>query len=73
MAKLRSITSLVLLALLLGGAVTPLAADGVADCYERVIAKCTEALERSKWWEKPAVGIVCAGMLIGCTPQGLSR
>jgi hypothetical protein len=40
------------------------------DCYDRVLANCDDALEAASWWEKPAVGIFCTGMLAGCVGDG---
>jgi hypothetical protein len=44
----------------------PLAAQTVAECYEKVLTMCDTALAASSWWEKPIVGAMCAGMLLGC-------
>jgi hypothetical protein len=38
----------------------------VADCYAEVMDTCNDALEDASWWEKPAVGLFCTGMLAGC-------
>ena len=46
--------------------------SSVADCYERVLAMCNEALENAKWWEKPAIGLLCTGMLAGCAAEALA-
>ena len=54
---------------LLAAAARPLAAQTVAECYEKVLAMCDEALANSKWWEKPIVGAACTAMLVGCNTQ----
>jgi hypothetical protein len=55
-----------ILSLALGGFTSPLVGQGVATCYDKVMGSCNEALEASSWWEKPAVGLLCTGMLAGC-------
>lgn len=42
------------------------ASNRYQDCLDNVIAWCDRALEESSWWEKPAVGVACTGMLAGC-------
>jgi hypothetical protein len=43
----------------------------VADCYERVLGMCAEALEEANWIEAVGVGILCTGMLTGCMAEVL--
>jgi hypothetical protein len=56
--------------LLLVGAIAsagkPLAAETVADCYDKVLTKCADAMDGAKWYEKVALGILCSAMLAGC-------
>jgi hypothetical protein len=59
----RIVAALALVAVIV--ALAPLHAD-VADCYDRVLANCNAALDDASWWEKPAVGLLCTGMLAGC-------
>jgi hypothetical protein len=78
LARVKSFTSPigpVLAATAMMLAATDLSAESssVADCYERVLAMCNEALENAKWWEKPAIGVLCTGMLAGCTAEALTR
>lgn len=46
---------------------TPLFAETVSQCQDRVIASCAEAMEDTNWAERVAVGILCAGRLVGCS------
>ena len=59
-----------LYSLLLVGAIAsagkPLAAETVADCYEKVLDKCAYAMDGARWYEKVAIGILCSAMLAGC-------
>lgn len=49
-------------------AAMPLSAAGpVEDCYDRVIDRCAAAMEEAAWYEDVAIGIMCSGMLAGCT------
>lgn len=64
----RALMSLVLM-LTLAGSAQPLAAQTVAECYEKVLTICAEAMDGAKWYEKFAVGLMCAGMLAGCNTQ----
>ena len=50
----------------LATAARPLAAQTVAECYEKVLTMCAEAMEDAKWYEKAALGVVCTAMLVGC-------
>jgi hypothetical protein len=50
----------------IGASAQPLAAQTVAECYEKVIGMCDSALAASAWWEKPIVGAMCAAMMLGC-------
>lgn len=50
----------------LATAARPLAAQTVAECYEKVLTLCAEAMDGAKWYEKVAVGVVCTAMLAGC-------
>jgi len=43
----------------------------VADCYDRVLAMCGEALEDANWLEKVGIGVLCTGMLTGCVAEVL--
>ena len=56
--------------LLLVGAIAsagkPLAAETVADCYDKVLTKCADAMDGARWYEKVALGILCSAMLAGC-------
>ena len=51
---------------LLTATITPLAAQTVAECYEKVLDMCDKALAESAWYEKPIVGAMCTAMLVGC-------
>lgn len=51
---------------MIGATAQPLAAETVADCYEKVLKMCNDALEASRWYEKPLIGAMCTGMLVGC-------
>lgn len=44
-------------------------AETVADCYEKVLKLCADAMEESNWFERFAVGVMCTGMLAGCNTQ----
>ena len=56
--------------LLLVGAIAsagqPVAATTVAECYEKVLTKCADAMDGARWYEKVALGILCSAMLAGC-------
>lgn len=64
----RVLMSLVLM-LTLAGSGQPLAAQTVAECYEKVLAMCSDAMDGAKWYEKFAIGLMCSGMLAGCNTQ----
>ena len=67
--KLRR--TLAMLILCIGGFTYPVLADSVSECYDQVLSACDDALEQSRWWQKPAVGAFCAGMMVGCGLEGL--
>jgi hypothetical protein len=50
----------------LATAARPLAAQTVAECYEKVLTLCAAAMEDARWYEKAALGVVCTAMLVGC-------
>lgn len=52
--------------LAVGAFTSPLVAGPVEDCFNEVLALCDDALEEASWWEKPAVGLFCTGMMAGC-------
>jgi hypothetical protein len=57
--------------LALGGFASPVFASETNDCYQEVLATCNDALEDASWWEKPAIGLFCTGMLAGCAFESL--
>lgn len=63
--------ALVFFTLAVGGITTPLLAGPVEACYDEVLALCNDALEDSAWWQKPAVGLFCTGMLTGCAFEAI--
>jgi hypothetical protein len=58
--------TLAILTLSIGGFAYPVVAHTIEDCYDSVLSSCADALEEARWWEKPAVGFICTGMLMGC-------
>ena len=58
--------TMAVLTLAIGGFTSPVFAGPVFDCYNDVMETCDDALEASSWWQKPAVGLLCTGMLAGC-------
>jgi len=58
------------LMLMMASVQSPIFAGEVADCYAYVLGECAAALETARWWQKPAVGLLCAGMLAGCVGDG---
>jgi hypothetical protein len=62
---LRSIY-LVATVAVLGATAQPVAAETVADCYNKVLTRCAAAMEDARWYEKVAVGVFCSAMLAGC-------
>jgi hypothetical protein len=62
---LRSIY-LVAFVAVIGATAQPVAAETVADCYNKVLDRCADALDGARWYEKPAIGILCTAMLVGC-------
>jgi hypothetical protein len=50
----------------LATAARPLAAQTVAECYEKVLTLCAEAMDGANAFEKFALGVVCTAMLAGC-------
>lgn len=64
---LRHLRTFGLIGALSFSAALPLAAETVSECYNRVVERCDTALSNAAWWEKPAVGIMCTGLLGGCT------
>ena len=63
-SKIRK--TLAALMLVTGCFTSPLFARDTVDCYDRVIAMCDDALDDARFWEKPAIGLFCTGMLAGC-------
>ena len=61
----------VLFTFALSGFLSPVFAGETTDCFWEVQERCDDALEEAKWWEKPAVGLVCTGMLAGCAFESL--
>jgi hypothetical protein len=62
---LRSIY-LVATVAVIGATAQPVAAETVADCYNKVLTRCAAAMEDANFFERVAVGVFCAGMLLGC-------
>ncbi len=60
--------SALLSAVALSAAFSPLAAQSARyqDCLDDIISWCDDTLSSASWWEKPAIGLVCTGMLGGC-------
>lgn len=63
--------ALVIFTLALGGFTTPVFAGETTDCFWEVMHRCDDALEEASWWEKPAVGFFCSGMLAGCAFESI--
>jgi hypothetical protein len=55
----------------LGAYTSPAFAGPVEDCYDEVLTLCNDALEDSAWWQKPAVGLFCTGMMAGCAFEAI--
>jgi len=70
---LRHLRTLGLIGALSLSAASGSAAESVSDCYERVLERCDAALSNASWWEKPALGIMCTGLLGGCTGDILAE
>lgn len=70
--KIRKTLAILMLAS--AGFHSPMAAERseVADCYDRVLAMCGEALEDANWIESVGVGVLCVGMLAGCVAEVVS-
>lgn len=68
---LKARKGLAMLVLAIGSLTSPVVGQSVAECYAEVLERCDEALEESAWWEKPAVGLICTGMLAGCGFEAL--
>jgi hypothetical protein len=66
MPHLRKILSAGYLAVLLGAFATPVHASEKLECYRGVLDDCEAWMEDARWYEKLAIGAVCAGMLVGC-------
>lgn len=66
MFHFQRIVATVSLGLALAGTASPIAAETAADCYEKVLKMCSEALDGARWYEKAAIGVMCTGMLAGC-------
>ena len=49
------------------GSLSGLAAETVGECQERVIESCAEAMEDARFYERVAVGLLCTGLLVGCS------
>jgi hypothetical protein len=71
-AKTRKILAILMLAG--AGFHSPIAADrgDVADCYDRVLTMCGEALEDANWIESVGIGVLCTAMLAGCVAEVIS-
>jgi hypothetical protein len=63
--------TLVILTLAIGGFTYPAMAHTIEDCYDSVLSSCADALDEARWWQKPAVGVLCTGMLVGCGLEAL--
>lgn len=50
-----------------GMTANPIAAETVADCYEKVLGMCAEALDGARFYEKPIIGAMCTAMMLGCS------
>ncbi|MFH1763560.1 MAG: hypothetical protein ABIF09_05140 [Gemmatimonadota bacterium] len=51
---------------------SPLFASDTTDCLEAVLELCEDALEASRWWEKPAVGVFCSLMMAACGVEAIT-
>jgi hypothetical protein len=67
----KACTTLAIATLVAGGIATPAFASETNDCYREVLFACADALEESSWWEKPAIGLFCTGMLAGCAFESI--
>lgn len=67
----RHIRTVMLAMSLSVGVAVPAAADPVSDCYNAVLDKCAAAMEDAAWYEKFALGVLCSGMLAGCTGKAV--
>jgi len=67
----RTRKAIAVFTLAVGGFTSPLFAGPVEECYDEVLTLCDDALEDSAWWQKPAVGLFCTGMLAGCAFEAL--
>jgi hypothetical protein len=63
--QVRNIVAVPLLAVAMTA--NPIAAETVADCYEKVLNMCAEALEGARFYEKPIIGAMCTAMMLGCS------
>jgi len=63
--------ALVFFTLVLGGFTSPVFAGETTDCFWEVMHRCDDALEEASWWEKPAVGFFCTGMIAGCAFESI--
>lgn len=63
--------TMAIFALAVGGFTSPVFAGPVEECYDDVLGLCDDALADSRWWEKAAVGLFCAGMMAGCAFEAI--
>jgi len=70
-ALLKTRKALAVFTLALGAFASPVFASETNDCYQEVLRDCNDALEEASWWEKPAIGLFCTGMLAGCAFESI--
>ena len=63
--------ALVIFTLAVGAFTSPVFAGETTDCFWEVMHRCDDALEAAAWWEKPAVGFFCTGMVAGCAFESI--
>lgn len=65
MMRFRQGLSMTMLALAFTAGAQP-AAAGQAECWDKVINWCADAMEDAKWYERFALGVTCSAMIVGC-------
>ena len=64
----HSLRTIMLVAALTGGSgsLRELAAETAAECRDRTVQECAEAMEDASWARKWALGVICTGLLLAC-------
>ena len=69
MTKIRRGISTGLLAIASAGVLPGAVEASRESCYDKVLRDCAEAMEDSNYIQRFALGVICSGMLAGCSTE----